>query len=365
MSRKAKEEYHRFYSVTEHRTHDKGHTEYKVTARVGTLSPALPPLHTAQCHPQVLLMLVLRAGSLVTLLVLNITLLLLFPQAHTADCRFEEGVIEERRRAAEDMLNFSTRIPALYNSPQLKDFFRGGEVRRPLEQSPLPSCPLPPPLIPLPEGASEGGHLSAQPQEEGVDLGTEAGESEAAREAYSDLEGSPPPTEELTDRHIDRALDGRMEGRRADDHSPALPEVGSDQSQEEFDLLFDSIGVEPAEDAPPPQCPLSDTDLALFDPCAKQASSLLGLEGTGSGGGAGGGYLAQAVAEIRLAVEREGAGQYTTAIQSYQAGVDILLRGAQGDPDVSRRESVKRRTAEYIQHTETLLSLHPPSPTAH
>ncbi|XP_066575092.1 sorting nexin-15 [Amia ocellicauda] len=393
MSRKAKEEYHRFYSVTEHRTHDKGHTEYKVTARfVSKRRPEdvkevevwrryseLKKLHGELSYTHRNLF--RRQEEFPP-----------FPRAQLFG-RFEEGVIEERRRAAEDMLNFSTRIPALYNSPQLKDFFRGGEVRRPLEQSPLPSCPLPPPLIPLPEGASEGGHLSAQPQEEGVDLGTEAGESEAAREAYSDLEGSPPPTEELTDRHIDRALDGRMEGRRADDHSPALPEVGSDQSQEEFDLLFDSIGVEPAEDAPPPQCPLSDTDLALFDPCAKQeqqsdhshsvllaqpleaqnpapvgmesASSLLGLEGTGSGGGAGGGYLAQAVAEIRLAVEREGAGQYTTAIQSYQAGVDILLRGAQGDPDVSRRESVKRRTAEYIQHTETLLSLHPPSPTAH
>lgn len=41
--------------------------------------------------------------------------------------RFEEAVIEERRKAAEAMLLFSTTIPALYNSPQLKDFFR---VRR-------------------------------------------------------------------------------------------------------------------------------------------------------------------------------------------------------------------------------------------
>lgn len=33
MSRKAKEEYHRFFTVTDTRTHEKGHTEYKVTAR--------------------------------------------------------------------------------------------------------------------------------------------------------------------------------------------------------------------------------------------------------------------------------------------------------------------------------------------
>lgn len=33
-------------------------------------------------------------------------------------------MIEERRSAAEHMLLFTTSIPALYNSPQLKDFFR-------------------------------------------------------------------------------------------------------------------------------------------------------------------------------------------------------------------------------------------------
>lgn len=38
--------------------------------------------------------------------------------------RFDEAVIEERRKATEEMLLFTTSIPALYNSPQLKDFFR-------------------------------------------------------------------------------------------------------------------------------------------------------------------------------------------------------------------------------------------------
>lgn len=38
--------------------------------------------------------------------------------------RFDEAVIEERRNATEAMLLFATSIPALYNSPQLKDFFR-------------------------------------------------------------------------------------------------------------------------------------------------------------------------------------------------------------------------------------------------
>lgn len=44
--------------------------------------------------------------------------------------RFDEAVIEERRKATEDMLLFSINIPALYNSPQLKDFFRVRHIDR-------------------------------------------------------------------------------------------------------------------------------------------------------------------------------------------------------------------------------------------
>lgn len=38
--------------------------------------------------------------------------------------RFEASVIEERRKGAEDLLRFTVHIPALNNSPQLKEFFR-------------------------------------------------------------------------------------------------------------------------------------------------------------------------------------------------------------------------------------------------
>lgn len=41
MSRKAKDEYYRFFTVSDPRTHEKGHTEYKVTARVGINSSSL------------------------------------------------------------------------------------------------------------------------------------------------------------------------------------------------------------------------------------------------------------------------------------------------------------------------------------
>lgn len=38
--------------------------------------------------------------------------------------RFDEAVIEERRKAAEAMFLFTANIPALYNSPHLKEFLR-------------------------------------------------------------------------------------------------------------------------------------------------------------------------------------------------------------------------------------------------
>lgn len=49
---------------------------------------------------------------------------------------------------------------------------------------------------------------------------------------------------------------------------PEIPDCPVDES-EEFDLLFDSGLDEPTESAIPVPV-LSDTDLAIFDPCAKE-----------------------------------------------------------------------------------------------
>lgn len=49
----------------------------------------------------------------------------------------------------------------------------------------------------------------------------------------------------------------------------------SQESQEEFDSLFDSVAEgqvpSPKEERPPP---LSDNDLAVFDPCYKQGENI-------------------------------------------------------------------------------------------
>ncbi|CAJ1086389.1 sorting nexin-15 [Xyrichtys novacula] len=370
MSRKAKDEYYRFFSVTDTRTHEKGHTEYKVTARF-----------VSKRHPEdVKEVVVWRRFSELKKLhgELAYTHKNLFrrqeefppfPRAQVFG-RFDEAVIEERRKATEAMLLFTTSIPALYNSPQLKDFFRGGEVTRPLDPTPLSSeGALPPPLIPLPKRRAsdcepaeeeEGREAPTLPQDLGTNVGLEVGEPEVAAEAYSEMGGS--PREEEQEDLRDTELDDRVP-------SP-VRNYESREAQEEFDSLFDSVVEEqvqsPKEEVPPP---LSDNDLAVFDPCYKQGESrspcdyseLFSLPPTSLDGGDVG-YLNQAAKELTVAMEQEEKGELSSAIRGYRTAVDILITGVKGDPDPVRKESVMRRTAQYLKHTEMLVDRHS-SPT--
>ncbi|XP_047465131.1 sorting nexin-15 [Mugil cephalus] len=369
MSRKAKEEYHRFFTVTEPRTHEKGHTEYKVTARF-----------VSKRHPEdVKEVVVWRRFSELKKLhgELAYTHRNLFrrqeefppfPRAQVFG-RFDEAVIEERRKAAEAMFLFTTTIPALYNSPQLKDFFRGGEVIRPLDPSLSSAGPLPPPLIPLPKRRAsdcepaeeeEGREAPTLPQDLGTNLSLEVGEPEVAAEAYTEVGGS--PREEEREDLSDIDLDDRIP---SPDPSPARNHQSS-ENQEEFDSLFDSVAEEqvpsPKEEGPPP---LTDNDLAVFDPCYKQErsnsstdhSELFSLPTAGLNEGDAG-YLNQAAKELTAAMDREKEGEFSSAIRGYRTAVDLLITGVQGDPDPVRRESVMRRTAQYLKHAEMLVERH-------
>ncbi|KAM8747888.1 sorting nexin-15 isoform 2-T2 [Acanthopagrus schlegelii] len=369
MSRKPKDEYYRFFTVCDPRTHEKGHTEYKVTARfVSKRHPEdvkevvvwrryseLKKLHgeLAYTHKN----LFRRQEEFPS-----------FPPAQVFG-RFDEAVIEERRKATEAMLLFTTSIPALYNSPQLKDFFRGGEVTRPLDPTPMSSAgPLPPPLIPLPKRRAsdcepaeeeEGREAPPLPQDLGTNVGLEVGEPEVAAEAYSEMGGS--PRAEEPEETSDPELDDRIP-------SPPTDLLSPEAQEEEFDSLFDSVAEipPPKEDGPPP---LSDNDLAVFDPCYKpdgaisssDHSELLSLPPTSLNGGDAG-YLNQAASELTAAMEKEKEGEFSSAIRGYRTAVDMLITGVQGDPDPIRRESVMRRTAQYLKHTEMLVDRHS-SPT--
>ncbi|KAM6949280.1 sorting nexin-15 [Aplochiton taeniatus] len=380
MSRRQKDEYYRFFSVTDPRTHEKGHTEYRVTARfVSKRRPEdmkevtvwrrfseLKKLHgeLAYTHRN----LFRREEEFPP-----------FPPAQLFG-RFDECVIEERRKATEAMLLFTTNIPALYNSPQLKDFFRGGEVLRPLDPSPLSSSsPLPPPLIPLPRrrasdcepaGEEEGREAPVPPQDLGLGLGSDLGEPEVAAEAYGEMGMTPTEEKEEEEEEEEEGEeeecelpDAELEDRVNSPGPPPISDLPSIASQEEFDSLFDCVTE---EEVPPP---LSEVDLAIFDPCCRQETSpsptkhsdLLTLPPTNPDGGEAG-YLSRAASEVSAAMELEREREFSSAIRRYECAVDILIKGVKDDLDPQRRESVKRRTAQYLKHAETLLSLHA-SPT--
>lgn len=361
MSRKQKEEFYRFFNVSDSRTHDKGHTEYKITARF-----------VSKSHPEdVKEVLVWRRFSELKKLhgELAFTHRNLFrqeeefppfPRAQVFG-RFDEAVIEERRRAAETMFQFTTTIPALYNSPQLKDFFRGGEVSRPLDPSVDASGSLPPPLIPLPKRRASdcqpadeeiGREAPTLPQDLGNNLGLELSEPEVAAEAVSEMGAS--PKEQLSDTELD-------------DRVPSPIRIqGLGVSQEELNSLFESVVEEQishADDDRPPS--LSENDLAAFDPYFTQGhsnacsdhSELFNLP-TDCMTAGGADYLPTASAELTAALEKEREGDFSAAIVKYRTAVDILITGVQGDPDLVRREAVMRRTALYLKHVEMLVDMH-------
>nr|XP_020669789.1 sorting nexin-15 [Pogona vitticeps]XP_020669790.1 sorting nexin-15 [Pogona vitticeps] len=370
MSRRGKEEYERHYAVTEPRIHPKGYTEYKVTAKF--LSKAKPEdvkeivvwkrysdfkkLHGELAYTHRNLFRRLEDFPA-------------FPKAQVFG-RFEPEVIEERRKAAETMLRFTVNIPALNNSPQLKEFFRGGEVRRPLESPDLPS--LPPPLIPVPsEGVEPAEDALGSVAEEGtLDLNpdlcgaTDAVDQGGSQEPKMEERGTPPlPTKHHHDNDNDEAFD-------------ALFAFGGD----------DEEGGERGAGSPS-CCLLSVQELALFDPFSKEASTAappshgeelavltaaLDHEPALSAPGQGlvqaaqegaaepdpGGYLPLATERIRRALESEAAQDYKGAFHGYRSGVDLLLQGLQGDPDPARREAVKKKTAEYLQRAEEIFQQH-------
>ncbi|TRY55517.1 hypothetical protein DNTS_014033 [Danionella cerebrum] len=385
MSRKTKtEEYYRFFTVTDPRTHEKGHTEYKVTARfVSKTQPEnvkeilvwkryseLKKLHgeLAYTHRN----LFRRQEEFPP-----------FPRAQVFG-RFDEAVIEERRKAAETMLLFTADIPALYNSPQLKEFFRGGEVRRPLETVDA-STALPAPLIPLPENISDllveeekGREAPLQAQElESNQRVSELALPELAIEALSDTESSPTQeTQEHTEKqtpadgeHVTDIITNGTErcATHCDTKTDAPLEIpGSpiDQS-EEFDSLFDSGLEEYSYKAPPP---LSDSDLAIFDPCVKEdplfgspshATLLVAPDDSESAGDVS--YVHQANEELTAAQQLEREAQYGAAVQRYRAAVDIFMKGVQGEVDLKKGDAVKRKIAEVLEHAERLLSIHSPT----
>ncbi|NWX85783.1 KS6C1 kinase, partial [Nothoprocta pentlandii] len=302
----------RFYTVTEPRRHPRGHTVYKVTARIVSrknpedvqeiivwkrysdfkkLHKDLWQIHKNLCrHTE------------------------LFPPFAKAILfgRFDETVIEERRQCAEDLLQFSANIPALYNSKQLEEFFKGGEVH---DGSELIG-PVEPLSDSLTDNLSDCSSEGLSSDSDLISLTVDVDSLAELDDGMASNQNSPT----------------RAFGVGVFSESPAQSVVASEQEWSKTEGERESHGLFTGSLKPKP---------------GKQD------------------YLEKAGELIKLALKKEEEEDYETAFSFYRKGVDLLLEGVQGESSPTRREAVKRKTAEYLMRAEKISTLyHKPSEDA-
>ncbi|XP_064504327.1 ribosomal protein S6 kinase delta-1 isoform X3 [Pseudopipra pipra] len=315
----------RFYTVTEPRRHPRGHTVYKVTARIVSrknpedvqeivvwkrysdfkkLHKDLWQIHKNLCrHTE------------------------LFPPFAKAIVfgRFDETVIEERRQCAEDLLQFSANIPALYNSKQLEEFFKGGEVHDGSE--------LIGPVEPLSDSVTD--NLSDCSSEVRKDL---SGLDDVTLTSQSECGGFSSDSD-LISLTVDVDSLAELDDGMASNQSSPSRAVGLCVTSE-----------------PPAQSTLAPEQEWSKPEGERESHSLF----TGSLKPKPGkqDYLEKAGELIKLALKKEEEEDYETALSFYRKGVDLLLEGVQGESSPTRREAVKRKTAEYLMRAEKISSLY-------
>ncbi|XP_048381084.1 sorting nexin-15 isoform X2 [Stegostoma tigrinum] len=334
------------YRVTEPRQHPHGYTEYRVTVTIFSKKTADVKEITVYKRYSDFKKLHSELSYIHRNLFRKSEEFPAFPRAQVFG-RFDEYVIEERRRCAEAMLQFTVNIPALCNSLQLKDFFKDGEVSRPLELgAPQDPCSLPAPLIPL-------------PSEEGRTPGCFSSQSPECRRS------SQPLTRSDGEVGVMAAKPEPHSVARQIHHSQDEPDPDHQQA-EEVSCPFDSDPEDKHEgNRQRPGSPLSNHELAMFDPCAKDSVDSLpdlnqrsGLTALGdeqpkdlerrllqlrvqpedqfllpatshSDSLDSAEYLTAAATCIKEALAREASQEYAAAFTCYRNGVDILLKGVQ------------------------------------
>ncbi|XP_016794000.1 ribosomal protein S6 kinase delta-1 isoform X6 [Pan troglodytes] len=295
----------RFYTVTEPQRHPRGYTVYKVTARVvSRRNPEdvqeiivwkrysdFKKLHKElwQIHKNLF-----RHSEL-------------FPPFAKGIVfgRFDETVIEERRQCAEDLLQFSANIPALYNSKQLEDFFKGGIINDSSELIGPAEAHSDSLIDTFPECSTEGFSSDSDLVSLTVDVDSLA----ELDDGMASNQNSPI----------------RTFGLNLSSDSSALGAVASDSEQSKTEEERESRSLFPGSLKP---------KLGKRD------------------------YLEKAGELIKLALKKEEEDDYEAASDFYRKGVDLLLEGVQGESSPTRREAVKRRTAEYLMRAESISSLY-------
>uniref|UniRef100_A0AAQ5YZT8 PX domain-containing protein n=1 Tax=Amphiprion ocellaris TaxID=80972 RepID=A0AAQ5YZT8_AMPOC len=343
ISQRDRGELARFYTVTDPKKHQKGYTVYKVTARIISrknpedvqeitvwkrysdfrkLHQNLWQLHKNVCSQSEL-----------------------FPPFAKAKVfgRFDDSVIEERRQCSEDLLQFSANIPVLYSSQHIQDFFKGGEVHDGSE------------LIGPAEPFSDFLADSLSDCSSDVQRDISGADDLTITSEY----GGPSSDSDLTSLAVDTDSlaeldDGMASGRT----SPNQPQGGdtniSSSCSPRLPSLHDrrtpSPAPVPASSAPNPEVSWPGRT-PLFSGGLKKARG-------GDPKDVKSDYLDKASELICFAVQKEKEQDYQAAFSYYRSGVDLLLQGVQGEPSATRREAVKKKTAEYLMRAEQISSQH-------
>ncbi|XP_035534601.1 ribosomal protein S6 kinase delta-1 [Morone saxatilis] len=343
ISQRDRGELARFYTVTDPKKHQKGYTVYKVTARIISrknpedvqeitvwkrysdfrkLHQNLWQLHKNVCSQSEL-----------------------FPPFARAKVfgRFDDSVIEERRQCSEDLLQFSANIPTLYSSQHIQDFFKGGEVHDGSE------------LIGPAEPFSDFLADSLSDCSSDVQRDISGADDLTITSEY----GGPSSDSDLTSLAVDTdSLAGLDDGMASGRTSPNQPQGGatniSSSCSPRLPSLHDrrspSPAPLPASSAPNPEVSWPGRT-SLFPGSLKKG-------GSGNSKDVKSDYLDRASELICLAVQKEKEQDFQAAFSCYRSGVDLLLQGVQGEPSPTRREAVKKKTAEYLMRAEQISSQH-------
>nr|XP_020443572.1 ribosomal protein S6 kinase delta-1 [Monopterus albus] len=343
ISQRDRGEFARFYTVTDPKKHQKGYTVYKVTARI-----------ISRKNPEdVQEIVVWKRYSDFRKLHHNLWQLHknvcsqseLFPPFAKAKVfgRFDDSVIEERRQCSEDLLQFSANIPALYASQHIQDFFKGGEVHDGSE------------LIGPAEPFSDFLVDSLSDCSSDVQRDISGADDLTITSEY----GGPSSDSDLTSLAVDTdSLAGLDEGMPSGRPSPNQPQGEatniSSSCSPRLPTLHERRILSPApvaaSSAPNPEISWPGR-MPLFSSSLKKASGS-NTKDVKSG------YLDKASELIGLAIEKEKQQDYRAAFSYYHNGVDLLLQGVQGEPSPTRREAVKKKTAEYLMRAELISSQH-------
>uniref|UniRef100_UPI00358E192A ribosomal protein S6 kinase delta-1-like n=1 Tax=Myxine glutinosa TaxID=7769 RepID=UPI00358E192A len=338
----------RFYTVSHPEKHRRGYTVYRVTARIVSRNDPDEVEEIVvwkryndfkKLHKELLMIhrnLFRRSEE--------------FPpfSKGTVFGRFEETVIEERRQCAEDLLQFSANIPALYNSRHVRQFFEGGDRHK---GSDLlgPAGTLPDPLLPLTTPAPSPAESSTGPLRGAACIG-EVGTNDCGGSGLvSSLTDSWTMCSMVSDNSSfvpSRNCDG--EEAQADEAQAN----GVHQNISEPDVYE---GISPGEGTA-----LSDVgEVGVPRTAVSRHDSLLSMSALGYSKDD---YLMMASQQIYEALAKEALGNLHGAFDSYKEAVDLLILGVQGDLDNARRDMVKKKTSQYLLHLEELSRLLQASP---